>query len=159
MVGGVAMVGSVNWSGRRCRGRMVTPAGRSSWSSGQWVGCWAMGPPRGSAGRPLRTLDRMRIAGEAMPAGGLAAAVVGERRDSVVVALVVAVLLAGLHPRQRARGLAPCMALLGVGVAGRLGAERTVRVGDLEALAIVLHRSGGLPPRAAATHRLGHRPE
>src|SRR6266540_1120626 len=140
-------------------GRMVTPTGGSSWSgsSGQWAGWWAIGASLGLAGRPLRTLDRVRAAGGGMPAGGLAAVAVGERPDRLGLATrLVAVALAlvrGLHALHRAAGLAPGLVSFGVVVvAGRFGAKRPVGVADLKSLAVVLDQPRGLPPGAPATH-------
>src|SRR6266508_3496600 len=129
-----------------------SPAGGSSWSgsSGQWAGWWAIGASLGLAGRPLRTLDRVRAAGGGMPAGGLAAVAVGERPDRLGLATrLVAVALAlvrGLHALHRAAGLAPGLVSFGVVVvAGRFGAMRPVGVADLKSLAVFLDQQRGLP--------------
>ena len=113
----------------------------------------------GLAGRPLRTLDRVEVAGGGMPAGGLAAVAVGERPDRLGLAvLLVAFAPAGLHSRHRTAGQAPCLLSFGVVVLTGLVAEGPVGVADLVVLAVVLHQPGGLPPRPPTTHRLGHGP-
>jgi hypothetical protein len=94
-----------------------------------------------------------------MPAGGL----VGDASDGTrcwIAVTFAGALLAGLHALDRAAGLAPCPVAFGVVVvAGRRLAEWPVWVVDLELLAVVLDRAGGLPPGAPAPDRLRHRPE
>ncbi len=69
-------------------------------------------------------------------------------------------LLAGLHTLDRAVGLPPCLLPFGVLVVARWRlTQGPVGVADLEALAVVLHLSGGLPPGTPTSHRLGQRAE
>src|SRR6266540_2435145 len=146
---------------------MLRPTGgSSSWSWGQWAGCWAMEPPFWLAGGALGTLDRVGVAGGGMPAGGFAALVGGDaahrtRSPGAVKPLLLAVklaLLAGLHALDRAAGLPPCLLTFGVGSARR-HAEGPVGVVDLESLAVVLDLASCLPPGPPATNRLGDRAE
>src|SRR6266498_814156 len=106
-----------------------------------------MGVSFGLAGCTLRTLDRT-----VATAAGVLIVVVGERRDGSL-AVGGALVLAALHPFERAMGGVPCLALFGV--AGRHGVERLTGVGDLVAVAVVGDQAGGVAPGAAAADAVG----
>jgi hypothetical protein len=98
----------------------------------------------GLASGALWTLDRVGVAGDGMPAGGLAA-LGGDACDRTWLRVAVKPsLLAGLQALDRAAGLPPCLLPFGIVLTpGRLGAKRSVGVAYLEALPVVLERNPG----------------